>query len=98
MPPAIDHISRRLFVNPRDVVCSPSADGVEVVAVAGSVGEVRYLAARIKRLLLEGVAPDDIVVAVRDLDAYAVLIEEIFSAAGLPFACEAGLAGSRLAR
>jgi ATP-dependent helicase/DNAse subunit B len=97
LPPAIAHISRNLFVNPREVSRSSDADGVEVVAVAGSIGEVRYLAARVKQLLLEGVAPDDIVVAVRDLDEYAVLIEEIFSAAGLPFACEAGLPGSRLA-
>src|SRR5262249_37291047 len=55
------------------------------------------LASRIKQLLLEGIAADEIVVAIRDLDGYAPLIDEIFIAAGVPFACEAGLPLSRLA-
>lgn len=97
IPPAIRHIAANLFVNPRDVPRSPDATGVEVVEVAGVNGEVRWLAARVKQLLLEGMPPDDIVVAIRDLDGYADLIEEVFSAAGIPFAGEAGLPGSRLA-
>jgi superfamily I DNA/RNA helicase len=96
-PTAPTIIAKNLFINPRDIVPSSAAEGVDVVAVAGRTGEVRCLAARVKRLLLDGIAPDEIVVAVRDLDDYAVLFEEIFSAAGLPFACEAGAAASRLA-
>ena len=97
LPGAIDHLTRRLFSNPRDVTPAQDAQGLEVVAVAGTSGEVRYLAARIKRLLLDGISAADVVVAVRDLDNYSWLIDEVFSAAGIPFASEAGVPLSRLA-
>jgi ATP-dependent helicase/DNAse subunit B len=97
IPPAIAHIAGHLFRNPRETIRSTAVDGLQVVAVAGRINEVRYLATRVKRLLLDGVAPDDIVVAVRDVDEYSGLIDEFFTAAGLPFACEAGLPASRLA-
>jgi ATP-dependent helicase/DNAse subunit B len=97
LPGAIDHLARRLFANPRDVSPAYEAQGLEVVAVAGTSGEVRYLASRIKRLLLDGTNASDIVVAVRDLDDYAWLIDEVFSLAGIPYACEAGVPLSRLA-
>ncbi|MBI3864668.1 MAG: exodeoxyribonuclease V subunit gamma [Planctomycetia bacterium] len=90
LPPAIAHIAANLFTNPREVVRSSDASGIEVVAVAGSLGEVRSIAARVKGLLLQGVSPADIVVAVRDLDEYAVLVDEVFTAAGLSYACETG--------
>ncbi len=96
-PPAIDHLARYLFANPRDIAPASNTQGVEVVAVAGQGGEVNLLAARIKRLLLEGVSPGKIVVALRDLDGYAGLIDEVFSAAGIPYACEAGTPLSRIA-
>ncbi len=96
-PPAFDHLARHLFANPRETPLTHDARGIEVVAVAGQIGEVRLLAARIKRLLLGGVAPGEIVVAIRDLDSYAALIDEVFGAAGLPFACEAGTPLARLA-
>jgi ATP-dependent helicase/nuclease subunit B len=95
-PPAFDHLARHLFANPREVPVARDAQGIEVVAVAGQAGEVRLLAARIKRLLLDGVAPADIVVAIRDLDGYAALIDEAFGAAGIPFASEAGTPLARL--
>ena len=97
LPGAIRHLARRLFANPRDVSPAHDAQGLEVVAVAGTSGEVRYLAARIKRLLLDATSAADIVVAVRDLDDYAWLIDEVFSSAGIPFACEAGAPLWRLA-
>ena len=90
LPPAIAHLAQRLFDNPRDVSPARDAQGLAIVAVAGTSGEVRYLAAQVKRLLLEGTSPADVVVAVRDLDDYAWLIDEVFSAAGIPYACEAG--------
>lgn len=97
LPLAIEHLTRHLFANPRQVAQTRDVQGIEAVAIAGQGGEVNLLAARIKRLLLEGVVPGSIVVAVRDLDGYADLIDEIFSAAGIPFACEAGRPLSRLA-
>src|SRR5262245_23613499 len=97
-PPAgFAHLARHLFANPREITPAGDAQGIEIVAVAGQAGEVNLLASRIKRLLLEGIAPGEIVVAIRDLDGYAPLIDEIFVAAGIPFASEAGPPLSRLA-
>ena len=96
-PGAINHLARQLFSNPREVSPAHDSRGLDVVKVAGTLGEVRYLAARIKRLLLDGTSPDNVVVAVRDLDGYSWLIDEVFSASGIPFACEAGVPLSRLA-
>jgi RecB family exonuclease len=96
LPAAFDHLARHLFANPREITRADDAQEIEVVAVAGQVGEVNLLASRVKQLLLGGIAPGEIVVAIRDLDGYAALIEEIFFAAGIPFACEAGLPLSRL--
>ncbi len=97
LPSAIEHLARRLFANPREMSPATDAQGLEIMAVAGTSGEVRYLAARIKELLVKGIPADDIVLGVRDLDSYAWLIDEVFSAAGIPFACEAGTPFSRLA-
>ncbi|MBS0265162.1 MAG: exodeoxyribonuclease V subunit gamma [Planctomycetes bacterium] len=96
LPAGIAQVIQHLFTNPREITKSDDATGIEVFAIAGRLGEVRFLASRIKQLLLQGVAPTDIVVAIRDLDDYAALVDEIFTAAGIPFACEAGLAASRL--
>ena len=96
LPPAMGHLAQNLFANPREAPKSVDTRGIEAVAVAGQLGEVNALAARVKRLLLDGIAPGDIVVAVRDLDAYASLIDEVFSAAGIPFASEAARSLARL--
>jgi ATP-dependent helicase/nuclease subunit B len=96
LPPAIAQLSRRLFSNPRETERSPDTAGIEVAAVAGTYREVLWLASRIKQLLLEGVPPDDIVVAVRDLDEYAGMIGDVFSTAGIPLSCEAGIPLARL--
>jgi ATP-dependent helicase/nuclease subunit B len=94
---SFDHLARHLFANARDLPVADDAHGIEIVAAAGLSGEVRLLAARIKRLLLDGIAPAEIVVAIRDLDGYAGLIDEVFTAAGIPFVCEAGSPLARLA-
>lgn len=88
-PPAFPHVSRFLFANPRTTPRAGAADGIEVVAAAGPQGEVNWLAARVKELLLTGARPDEVVVAVRDLADYRDLLEERFAAAGIPFACDA---------
>jgi ATP-dependent helicase/DNAse subunit B len=95
--PAFAHLARHLFSDARDISVADDAHGIEVVAAAGQAGEVRLLATRIKRLLLDGVAPAEVVVGIRDLDGYAGLIDEVFGAAGIPFACDAGTPLARLA-
>ncbi|RPI77638.1 MAG: hypothetical protein EHM42_13665, partial [Planctomycetaceae bacterium] len=82
--PAFQQIARHLFGNTRRLDRAAQAEEVEIVAVAGQRGEVQWLGARIKRLLLEGIASGDIVVAFRDPGEYADLIEQVFPAAGIP--------------
>ena len=90
LPAAIAHVAKWLFANPRETPRAKDASGLEVLAVAGQTGEVQLLAARIKERLHAGGAPEEIVVAIRGLTEYADLVNEIFSAAGIPFALETG--------
>jgi ATP-dependent helicase/DNAse subunit B len=94
--PALRWIAHKLFANPREMQPATETAGVEIVTAAGQLGEVHAVAARVKQLLLDGVAPVDVVVCVRDLGEYADLIDEVFTAAGLPFACDSGTLWSRL--
>ncbi len=87
-PAAFRQIARHLFGNPRTVPVQSDSQGVEIVAVAGQRGEVRWLAARIKRLLLDNVPASDIVVVLRDVAEYADLIGQIFPASGIPTAVD----------
>lgn len=91
LPTAFAQIAQWLFANPREVPPGNDGTGIEILETAGQGGEVQLLAARIKRLLLDGVPADDIVLAVRELPDYAELIDEVFTAAGIPFRCEAGI-------
>jgi ATP-dependent helicase/nuclease subunit B len=88
--PAMRHISRELFRNPRDVSRSADAGGIRVLAVTGANAEVDVVAHRVKTLLLAGTEPADVVVAVRSMDAVADLWRSRFAAAGIPFWCSAG--------
>jgi ATP-dependent helicase/DNAse subunit B len=88
--PALAHLAEWLFANPRETPTASSATGLEVLAVAGQKGEVQLVATRIKELLHEKVPADDIVLAFRGLADYADLIDEVFTAAGIPYASEAG--------
>jgi ATP-dependent helicase/DNAse subunit B len=85
--PAFRHVSQMLFANPRETARAGAAEGIEVVAAAGQQGEVNWLAARVKQLLLAGARPGEIVVAVRDLADYRDLLVDRFAAANIPFVC-----------
>ena len=95
LPGGLQHVAKHLFCNPREIVPGTNGTGIELVTVAGQQGEVRMLASRIKQLLLDGVPPGDIVVALRGLDDYADLLESTFRASHIPFASEAGRPLSR---
>ena len=96
MPPAVAHVSRYLFANARSVPRAERAEGIDIVAAAGQQGEVNWLAARVKKLLIEGVRPDQIVIAFRELDEYRDFVVETFEAAGIPSCCAAGVPLDRL--
>jgi len=90
LPAHLRQLSLCLFQNPRLVKISDQATGLEILSVNGELREIQLIALRIKKMLLGGVAPNEIVVAVRALDSYADLIHEVFSAAKLPYWCELG--------
>lgn len=91
LPPAVEHVSRHLFANARSISRAESADGLEIVAAAGQQGEVNWLAARVKTLLIEGARPEQIVIAFRDLADYRDLIVDTFESAGIPASCASGI-------
>ena len=63
-----------------------SADpaGVSLIEAPGVLGEARLVVRRIKRLLLDGAAADDILVVVRDVSPYADVLTEVFDEYGVP--------------
>jgi ATP-dependent helicase/DNAse subunit B len=88
-PPALTHLERGLFGNPR--AAQPVADGtgLEIVAAAGVTHEIELIAERIKKLLSHGdasgnVAPAEILVVFRSLGELAPLVREIFTRFGIP--------------
>ena len=82
---ARSQISRYMFDNPRDIQPAATAREIKVLAVAGQRNELEILAGEVKHLLLQGVLPDEIVVAFRSTLEYGALIEETFSAAEIPY-------------
>ncbi len=87
--PALDHVERWLFGNPRTVPARPDAEGIEILAAARPMGELEQIGARIKLLLAQGgVCADQIAVVFRTLDGVHVLVREVFGKLGIPFAVD----------
>jgi len=94
--PAMAHIERNLFSNPRGTHPAPDACGVEIVEASGQRAEIEILARRIKELLVQGdgspvnraVRPSEIAVVFRSLETIAALVEEVFAEYGIPFAID----------
>ncbi len=80
---AIDHVARHLFGDFRGTPASKDCAGVEVHAVAGAAAELKTCVVGVKRWLLEGVSPSEIVVVSRDSDASERLMKH-FADAGVP--------------
>jgi ATP-dependent helicase/nuclease subunit B len=79
------HLARELFRNPRRAKVLDRAEGIEVMASAGTAGELRAAAERVKRLLREGVRPAEIVVSTRD-PSVASRLCRFFDECGIPAA------------
>jgi len=105
--PAMERMERLLFINPRKLgeegACPAAADArasvqpfssalkIEILAAARQIGEIEMIAARIKRLLIDGPArPDEIAVVFRSPQGIVELVEEVFIRLGIPVAFEAG--------
>ncbi len=78
------HLERHLFRPLRQTPLSADAAGLLMLQAPGMVGEARMVARRIKSMLLDGVAAEEIIVAVRDLAPYADLLREVFEEYGIP--------------
>jgi ATP-dependent helicase/nuclease subunit B len=88
LPTALRHVADHLFDNPRTVPQLADATGIEIIAAGGPAGETRAVAERVKRLLLEGVPPEAIVIGTRSLDDEGADLTRTFEAAGIPTSCE----------
>lgn len=94
---AIDHITRNLFGDVRATSLSSDGAGLEFHAVAGAAAELKACVTGVKRWLLEGVPPAEIVVVCRAAEASSRLLEQ-FADAGVPVAGGSGGALSRSPR
>lgn len=77
-------MGERLFA---EEVADPLPDPGEHVAfieASGQRAEVREVAGRVKRLLLDGADPERIALIARDLGSYASVLGEVFREAGVP--------------
>jgi ATP-dependent helicase/nuclease subunit B len=82
---AIDHVVRNLFGDVRATPLSSDGAGLEFHAVAGAAAEMKGCVTGVKRWLLAGVPPSEIVVVCRAADSGARLMEQ-FADAGVPVA------------
>jgi ATP-dependent helicase/DNAse subunit B len=77
------HLEANLFGNQPPP--SPNAEGIDLIEAPGAPGEIRMCARSIKRRLLDGTPPENIVVTARSLRGYCDLIREVFAEYGIPF-------------
>ncbi|MBC8113628.1 MAG: exodeoxyribonuclease V subunit gamma, partial [Candidatus Saccharimonas sp.] len=89
--PGLVRIVQGLFANPRTNQPTDDAAGIELIAATGPVGECEAVARRIKHLLESGVAPKQIVVALRSISDDGPAWNDFLTEAGIPTWCEAKL-------
>ncbi len=69
----------------------PSPLSIEILAAARQLGEIEWIAAQIKRLLIDQhVRPGEIAVVFRSIEPVGELLDEVFSRFGIPTAIESG--------
>jgi ATP-dependent helicase/DNAse subunit B len=83
-------LERGLFEDEPERV--PVGEAIELLEGGGPRAELELIAARVRRLLADGVAPQDIAIAVRDLRTAAPLVDEVFGEAGIAVAHELWIA------
>ena len=81
---ALSHVERRLF-EPGERALPPPGHAVRLLTAGGERAEAEQVAAQVLALLREGVRPGDVAVVFRDPGRYASLVEQVFSAYGVPF-------------
>ncbi|MCC6494084.1 MAG: PD-(D/E)XK nuclease family protein [Pirellulales bacterium] len=89
MPASLEHLQRNIFRNYRDVepVTAPvqqSLDRVHIVAASGVQAEIAEIARRVKRLLVEGEPPGEVVVVFPRSQDVADRVRQVFDDFGVP--------------
>lgn len=84
---ALRHLNHQLFLPAAPI---PSDDRIHFLEAPDPVQEAAAVLRQVKRLLLEGTAPDDILVTVRDTGRYAGPLAEAGRRYGLPLALQTG--------
>jgi ATP-dependent helicase/nuclease subunit B len=96
-PDSLRHVAGHLFDNPRSLPQLSDATGIKILAAAGPAGEARAVAEVVKRLLLDGVSAEDIVIGTRSLDEEGVDLRAALTGAGIPTCCETSIRFSQTA-
>jgi ATP-dependent helicase/DNAse subunit B len=84
---ALSHLERLLFEQPDGPRIEPGT-AVRLLEGGGERAELELVAGEIRRLLAAGVAADEVAVLVRTPGVALDLLEEVFAAAGVPFALQ----------
>jgi ATP-dependent helicase/DNAse subunit B len=84
---ALHHLERNLFEDEPSEPVEPGA-AVSFHSSGGERAEVELVAARLLRLLRDGVTPGDIAVVFRDPSGYSSLLEQVFAAYGIPYSID----------
>jgi ATP-dependent helicase/DNAse subunit B len=95
--PALHHLERRLFEPPEDGALfdalapeiDPARPAIVLMEGGGERAELELVAAEVARMVREdGIAPEEIAVVARDVQAIAPQLRRVFAAAGVPLALE----------
>lgn len=84
--PALHHLERRLFDLAGDRV--PAGPAVRLHSAGGERAEVELAAASVLEQLAGGTPAGDIAVVLRSPERYASLVDQVFSAYGIPFSLD----------
>ncbi|MBN1202989.1 MAG: PD-(D/E)XK nuclease family protein [Anaerolineae bacterium] len=87
-PPALDHLSRAIFHSQPDRL--PNGGALALIEAPDVVREVEAVLRRVKALLLDGIAPESVIIIARRLDRYGGALYETARAFGLPLVVRAG--------
>ena len=82
-PAGLTHLVVRYF-SQCAVKVADDAAGVSLIEAPGVFGEARLVVGRIKKLLRNGVAADDVLVVLRDVSPYADILTEVFDEYAVP--------------
>jgi len=91
-PSTLDHVRRTLFEADGRQIVDGTPPAIVAVAAPSREGEVRWALRTIKKMLLDGVSPDQIALLAPHPDAYAAIVAAVAGEYGVPVSGELELA------